>query len=128
MCVRARGWPPFLLRARPHILPLLSQPLFKRFTQTRWAASAQTLDAILFAVGQRLPEFSELHDCFREVRRRGGGGQPGHARSQACVHTPHHAPARACAHVDAHLCLGIRPSPDSGLRGFQAGGGLPGSG
>ncbi|ELK01236.1 Tumor necrosis factor, alpha-induced protein 2 [Pteropus alecto] len=42
------------------------KPLFKRFTQTRWAAPAQTLEAILFTVGERLPEFSELHDCFRE--------------------------------------------------------------
>ncbi|KAM8783005.1 tumor necrosis factor alpha-induced protein 2 [Rhynchonycteris naso] len=42
------------------------KPLFKRFTQTRWAASAQTLEEIISTVGRRLPEFSELHDCFRE--------------------------------------------------------------
>nr|KAF6487999.1 TNF alpha induced protein 2 [Rousettus aegyptiacus] len=42
------------------------KPLFKRFTQTHWAAPAQTLEAIILTVGERLPEFSELHDCFRE--------------------------------------------------------------
>ncbi|XP_025775200.1 tumor necrosis factor alpha-induced protein 2 [Puma concolor] len=42
------------------------KPLFKRFTQTRWAAPAQTLEEIISTVGERLPEFSELHDCFRE--------------------------------------------------------------
>lgn len=66
VCVRVCGWPPFLSRARPDILPLPSQPLFKRFTQTHWAAPVQTLEAIILTVGERLPEFSELHDCFRE--------------------------------------------------------------
>ena len=47
---------------------LLSQPLFKRFTQTRWAAPQQTLEEIISAVAERMPEFSELQDCFREVR------------------------------------------------------------
>ncbi|XP_029806656.1 tumor necrosis factor alpha-induced protein 2 [Suricata suricatta] len=42
------------------------KPLFKRFTQTRWAAPAQTLEEIIAAVGERLPEFSALQDCFRE--------------------------------------------------------------
>ncbi|XP_077632665.1 tumor necrosis factor alpha-induced protein 2 [Crocuta crocuta] len=42
------------------------KPLFKRFTQTRWAAPAQTLEEIIATVGERLPEFLELHDCFRE--------------------------------------------------------------
>ncbi|XP_028352221.1 tumor necrosis factor alpha-induced protein 2 isoform X2 [Physeter macrocephalus] len=42
------------------------KPLFKRFTQTRWAAPAETLEEIISAVGERLPEFSELQDCFRE--------------------------------------------------------------
>ncbi|XP_069853609.1 tumor necrosis factor alpha-induced protein 2 [Dipodomys merriami] len=42
------------------------KPLFKRFTQTRWAAAAETLDEILALVSQRLPEFLELHTCFRE--------------------------------------------------------------
>ncbi|XP_039107102.1 tumor necrosis factor alpha-induced protein 2 [Hyaena hyaena] len=42
------------------------KPLFKRFTQTRWAAPAQTLEEIITTVGERLPEFLELHDCFRE--------------------------------------------------------------
>lgn len=51
-----------------HPASLLSQPLFKRFTQTRWAAPAQTLEEIISVVGERLPEFSELQDCFREVR------------------------------------------------------------
>ncbi|XP_045633129.1 tumor necrosis factor alpha-induced protein 2 isoform X2 [Ursus americanus] len=42
------------------------KPLFKRFTQTRWVAPAQTLEEIISTVAERLPEFSELHDCFRE--------------------------------------------------------------
>ncbi|XP_031310242.2 tumor necrosis factor alpha-induced protein 2 [Camelus dromedarius] len=42
------------------------KPLFKRFTRTRWAAPVQTLEEIISVVGERLPEFSELHDCFRE--------------------------------------------------------------
>ncbi|XP_058423744.1 tumor necrosis factor alpha-induced protein 2 [Diceros bicornis minor] len=42
------------------------KPLFKRFTQTRWAAARQTLEEIIATVGERLPEFLELHDCFRE--------------------------------------------------------------
>ncbi|XP_057589580.1 tumor necrosis factor alpha-induced protein 2 isoform X2 [Hippopotamus amphibius kiboko] len=42
------------------------KPLFKRFTQTRWAAPTQTLEEIIFTVGQRLPEFSGLQGCFRE--------------------------------------------------------------
>nr|XP_006216925.2 tumor necrosis factor alpha-induced protein 2 [Vicugna pacos] len=42
------------------------KPLFKRFTQTRWAAPVQTLEEIISVVGERLPEFSELHDCFRK--------------------------------------------------------------
>lgn len=133
VCVRVCGWPPFLSRARPDILPLPSQPLFKRFTQTHWAAPAQTLEAIILTVGERLPEFSELHDCFREVRRRGPAAQPGgkgqgQGQGQpagACMltgvraHTPH-----ACAR-DARLCLGACPSLDSRLRGSQAGGELP---
>ncbi|XP_036118453.1 tumor necrosis factor alpha-induced protein 2 [Molossus molossus] len=42
------------------------KPLFKKFTQTRWAASAQTLEEIVSTVEKRLPEFWELQDCFRE--------------------------------------------------------------
>ncbi|XP_008048542.1 tumor necrosis factor alpha-induced protein 2 [Carlito syrichta] len=42
------------------------KPLFKRFTQTRWAAPTETLEEIIATVGGRLPEFSELQDCFRE--------------------------------------------------------------
>lgn len=42
------------------------KPLFKRLTQTRWAASAQTLEEVASTVEARLPEFSELHECFRE--------------------------------------------------------------
>ncbi|KAM8948739.1 tumor necrosis factor alpha-induced protein 2 [Lycaon pictus] len=42
------------------------KPLFKRFTQTRWAAPAQTLGDIISTVGERLPEFSELHNCFQK--------------------------------------------------------------
>ncbi|KAI4535139.1 hypothetical protein MG293_014365 [Ovis ammon polii] len=40
--------------------------LFKRFTRTRWAATKQTLEEIISAVAKRMPEFSELQDCFRE--------------------------------------------------------------
>ncbi|XP_049754482.1 tumor necrosis factor alpha-induced protein 2 [Elephas maximus indicus] len=42
------------------------KPLFKRFTQTRWTAPVETLEEILTTVSERLPEFSELQDCFRE--------------------------------------------------------------
>nr|XP_017193215.2 tumor necrosis factor alpha-induced protein 2 [Oryctolagus cuniculus] len=42
------------------------KPLFKRFTQTRWAAPEQTLEEIVGTVLTRLPEFSELQDCLRE--------------------------------------------------------------
>nr|XP_020769195.1 tumor necrosis factor alpha-induced protein 2 [Odocoileus virginianus texanus] len=42
------------------------KPLFKRFTQTRWAAPQQTLEEIISVVAERMPEFSELQDCFRE--------------------------------------------------------------
>ncbi|XP_044086979.1 tumor necrosis factor alpha-induced protein 2 isoform X2 [Neovison vison] len=42
------------------------KPLFKKFTQTRWAAPEQTLEEILSTVADRLPEFSELLDSFRE--------------------------------------------------------------
>lgn len=42
------------------------KPLFKKFTQTRWAAPEETLEEIIAAVGGRLPEFSELQNCFRE--------------------------------------------------------------
>uniref|UniRef100_A0A452DT04 Tumor necrosis factor alpha-induced protein 2 n=1 Tax=Capra hircus TaxID=9925 RepID=A0A452DT04_CAPHI len=44
------------------------KPLFKKFTQTRWAAPQQILEEIVSAVAERMPEFSELQDCFREVR------------------------------------------------------------
>ncbi|XP_008823797.1 tumor necrosis factor alpha-induced protein 2 [Nannospalax galili] len=40
--------------------------LFKKFTQTRWAAPVETLEEIIATVGSRLPEFSELQNCFRE--------------------------------------------------------------
>ncbi|XP_058511455.1 tumor necrosis factor alpha-induced protein 2 [Ochotona princeps] len=42
------------------------KPLFKRLTQTRWAAAEEILEAILGSMVGRLPEFLELHDCFRE--------------------------------------------------------------
>uniref|UniRef100_A0A2K6GDC0 Tumor necrosis factor alpha-induced protein 2 n=2 Tax=Propithecus coquereli TaxID=379532 RepID=A0A2K6GDC0_PROCO len=42
------------------------KPLFKKFTQTYWATPAETLEKIIATVGGRLPEFSELQDCFRE--------------------------------------------------------------
>lgn len=62
-----------------HPASLLSQLLFKKFTQTRWADPVQTLEEIIFTVSERLPEFLELHDCFREVRRYWAWVQPGHA-------------------------------------------------
>lgn len=64
----------------------LSQPLFKRFTQTRWAAPQQTLEEIVSAVAERMPEFSELQDCFREVRGCWAAGW-GHAGRRVCAHT-----------------------------------------
>uniref|UniRef100_A0A2K6QPC9 TNF alpha induced protein 2 n=1 Tax=Rhinopithecus roxellana TaxID=61622 RepID=A0A2K6QPC9_RHIRO len=42
------------------------KPLFKRFTHTRWAAPMETVEKIITTVDMRLPEFSELQDCFRE--------------------------------------------------------------
>lgn len=42
------------------------KPLFKKFTQTRWATPVETLEEIIATVGIRLPEFSELKDCFQE--------------------------------------------------------------
>ncbi|XP_004698842.2 tumor necrosis factor alpha-induced protein 2 [Echinops telfairi] len=42
------------------------KPLFKRFSQTRWAAPMEILDQILTTVARRLPEFSELQDCYQE--------------------------------------------------------------
>ncbi|XP_006839605.1 PREDICTED: tumor necrosis factor alpha-induced protein 2 [Chrysochloris asiatica] len=42
------------------------KPLFKRFSQTRWAAPEELLEEILATVAQRLPEFSGLQECFRE--------------------------------------------------------------
>lgn len=42
------------------------KPLFKKFTQTRWAKPVETLEEIIATVSGSLPEFSELQDCFRE--------------------------------------------------------------
>lgn len=78
----------------------LSQPLFKRFTQTRWAAPQQILEEIISTVAERMPEFSDLQDCFREVR--GCWAASGGTRRQACV----------WAHPDALFRSGIRPSLD----------------
>lgn len=44
----------------------LSQPLFKKLTQTHWAKPVETLEEIIATVDIRLPEFSKLQDCFRE--------------------------------------------------------------
>lgn len=71
---------------------LLSQPLFKRFTQTRWAAPQQTLEEIISAVAERMPEFSELQDCFREVR---GCWAASGGRADRCV----------CAHTRMRLSV-----------------------
>ncbi|XP_003463149.1 tumor necrosis factor alpha-induced protein 2 [Cavia porcellus] len=44
------------------------KPLFKRFTKTRWAAPAETLEEILTTVGGQLPQFQELQDgCWEEL-------------------------------------------------------------
>lgn len=69
--VSAPGRPSFLCVTR-HPASCLPQPLFKKFTQTRWATPVETLEEIIAAVGVRLPEFSELKDCFREVRKSSG--------------------------------------------------------
>ncbi|KAL0601881.1 Tumor necrosis factor alpha-induced protein 2 [Plecturocebus cupreus] len=42
------------------------KPMFKRFSHTRWAVPMETLEKIIATVGVRLPEFSELQDCFQE--------------------------------------------------------------
>lgn len=42
------------------------KPLFKKLTQTHWAKPVETLEEIIATVDIRLPEFSELQDCFRE--------------------------------------------------------------
>uniref|UniRef100_A0A2K6SSJ7 Tumor necrosis factor alpha-induced protein 2 n=1 Tax=Saimiri boliviensis boliviensis TaxID=39432 RepID=A0A2K6SSJ7_SAIBB len=42
------------------------KPLFKRFSHTRWAVPMETLEKIIATVGVRLPEFSELQDCFQK--------------------------------------------------------------
>ncbi|KAM7230467.1 hypothetical protein CapIbe_017957 [Capra ibex] len=42
------------------------KPLFKRFMQPRWDGPQQTLEEILSIVDKRMPEFSELQDCFQE--------------------------------------------------------------
>ncbi|CAK6435969.1 unnamed protein product, partial [Pipistrellus nathusii] len=40
--------------------------MFKRLTQTRWAAAAQTLEEVVSVVEARLPEFLELRECLQE--------------------------------------------------------------
>lgn len=54
--------------------PFLSQPLFKKFSHNRWAASEQTMESIVRTVENALPEFTGLRDCFQEVRRPWPGG------------------------------------------------------
>lgn len=80
--VSVPGCPSFLGVTR-HPASRLSQPLFKKFTQTRWATPVETLEEIIATVGIRLPEFSELKDCFQEVRELRSG--PGHWR---CLDAP----------------------------------------
>uniref|UniRef100_A0A9L0RRF6 TNF alpha induced protein 2 n=1 Tax=Equus caballus TaxID=9796 RepID=A0A9L0RRF6_HORSE len=75
------------------------KPLFKKFTQTRWAAPTQTLEEILSTVGKRLPEFSELHDCFRQVRRCWAGGW---AWRWGTVWT--HTHRHMYSYTDTHVC------------------------
>lgn len=75
--VSVPGCPSFLDMTR-HPASRLPQPLFKKFTQTRWATPVETLEEIISTVDVSLPEFSELKDCFREVRKlRSGPGQGG---------------------------------------------------
>ncbi|CAK6440467.1 unnamed protein product, partial [Pipistrellus nathusii] len=40
--------------------------MFKRLTQTRWAAAVQTLEEVVSVVEARLPEFLELRECLQE--------------------------------------------------------------
>lgn len=42
------------------------KPMFKKLAQARWSDPGQMLDDILVTVGDRLPEFSGLQDCFQE--------------------------------------------------------------
>ena len=72
--------------------------------QPRWDAPQQTLEEIVSAVAERMPEFSELQDCFREVR--GCWAASGGTRRQACV----------WAHPDALFHSSIRPSLDLAFR------------
>ncbi|XP_006839679.1 PREDICTED: tumor necrosis factor alpha-induced protein 2-like [Chrysochloris asiatica] len=59
--LKARGFDSLL-----QSLLLDLEPLFKRFSQIRWAAPEELMEEILATVAHRLPEFSELQDCFQE--------------------------------------------------------------
>lgn len=110
--VSAPGCPSFLCVTR-HPASCLPQPLFKKFTQTRWATPVETLEEIIAAVGVRLPEFSELKDCFREVRKSSGMdlgiGAVWTPTLTSSVYTPHtlvftHAHGK-CRPLCSHFCL-----------------------
>lgn len=110
--VSAPGRPSFLCVTR-HPASCLPQPLFKKFTQTRWATPVETLEEIIAAVGVRLPEFSELKDCFREVRKSSGMdlgiGAVWTPTLTSSVYTPHtlvftHAHGK-CRPLCSHFCL-----------------------
>lgn len=73
----------------------LSQPLFKKLTQTHWAKPVETLEEIIATVDIRLPEFSELQDCFREVRS--AVGTVWKHTMTSSVSTPH-----PCVFIHAH--------------------------
>lgn len=122
VCLRLAGLP--LQGVTRHPASLLSQPLFKRFTQTRWVAPTQTLEEIISTVAERLPEFSELHDCFREVRRSWTGGGARWAwggwrldthPNTCAVHTPADTHTRAHTSTCIHL-----PAPRPRTPGFEA--------
>lgn len=95
--VSALSRPSFLGVTR-HPASRLSQPLFKKFTQTRWAKPVETLEEIIATVGVSLPEFSELQDCFREVRT-GAWGKSGPPR-QLAVSIPY---THTCSHKHTEM-------------------------
>lgn len=119
MCVCRRVTVPGalpLLGVTRHPASLLSQPLFKRFTKTRWAAPAETLEEILTTVGGQLPQFQELQDGCWEVSPWAGAGA--WALRHPCL------TGRVCTPCDPqHSCaaLGSGSNPPWVL-GFEASG------
>lgn len=71
----------------------------------------ETLEKIVTTVDVRLPEFSELQDCFREVRRlwaggwaSGNGGRPNtHTSMSVYTHSHVLTHTREHAHMNTHM-------------------------